>query len=250
MTSLNAQLEHVEKFFDTKYVLQGVDIVFVPGQITVIIGPSGCGKSTILRLLLGLQRPDAGRVLVDGRDLATFRRADWFAYREQLGMVFQSAALFDSLTIIENVAFALLEHAKLAPAESYRIAEEKLRLVGLKDQGNLRPGELSGGMQKRVAIARAIARDPALVLYDEPTTGLDPITSTVIEDLIVLLTRQLGVTSIVVTHQLSTIFRTADRVVMLLNGKIIGEGSPAGLRESTDPRIRGFLRGEVPPGWV
>ncbi len=248
--SMQVQLVGVEKRFGPKRVLEGVDIAFAPGKITVVIGPSGCGKSTILRLLLGLQRPDAGRVLVDGQDLAIFKEPDWMAYRERIGMVFQSGALFDSMPIGRNVGFALQEHTKLPREEIDRIAEDKLRLVGLAGQAQLRPSELSGGMQKRVAIARAIARDPGMVLYDEPTTGLDPITSTVIEDLIVSVAKQTGATSIVVTHQLSTIFRTADRIVMLLAGVVLGEGTPDELKASPDPRIRGFLSGTVPDGWA
>lgn len=247
---MQVQLSGVTKRFGDKHVLEGVDIGFEPGKITVVIGPSGCGKSTILRLLLGLQKPDLGRVLVDGQDLSTFDEKDWLAYREKMGMVFQSAALFDSLSIRRNVGFALAEHTKLSRDEIDRIADDKLRQVGLSGQGNLKPSEISGGMQKRVGIARAIARDPSLVLYDEPTTGLDPITSTVIEDLIVSVAKQTGATSIVVTHQLSTIFRTADRIVMLLGGVVIGEGAPDEMKHSPDPRIRGFLSGEVPDGWV
>lgn len=247
---MHVELRGVAKAFGPKHVLRGVDITFPPGKITVVIGPSGCGKSTILKLLLGLQKPDEGKVVVDGEDIARFKEKDWLEYRSRMGMVFQSAALFDSLSIAENVGFALSEHGRLPKAEIAQIAEEKLRLVGLKGQGHLRPGEISGGMQKRVGIARAIARDPALVLYDEPTTGLDPITSTVIEDLIVDVAKRTGATSIVVTHQLSTIFRTADRIVMLFQGLVLGQGSPDEMKDSPDPTIRGFLRGEVPPGWV
>lgn len=247
---MHVELRGVDKAFGPKHVLRGVDIVFPPGKITVVIGPSGCGKSTVLKLLLGLQKPDSGKVVVDGEDIALFREKAWMEYRSRMGMVFQSAALFDSLTIAENVGFALAEQGSLPKAEISGIAEEKLRLVGLKGQGHLRPNEISGGMQKRVGIARAIARDPALVLYDEPTTGLDPITSTVIEDLIVDVAKSTGATSIVVTHQLSTIFRTADRIVMLFQGKVLGQGTPDEMKDSPDATIRGFLRGEVPPGWV
>ncbi|MBM3269656.1 MAG: ABC transporter ATP-binding protein [Candidatus Sericytochromatia bacterium] len=244
------ELRNVTKSFGPKHVLRGVSTVFPPGQNTVVIGPSGCGKSTVLKLLLGLQKPDEGQVVVDEKDLATFSERDWQEYRSRMGMVFQGAALFDSLSIAQNVAFGLTEHTRKPKAEILEIAEEKLRLVGLKGQGHLRPSEISGGMQKRAGIARAIARDPELVLYDEPTTGLDPITSTVIEDLIVDVARRTGATSIVVTHQLSTIFRTAARIVMLFEGRVLGEGSPEELRDSPNPTIRGFLRGEVPPGWV
>jgi phospholipid/cholesterol/gamma-HCH transport system ATP-binding protein len=244
------ELRQVTKSFGPKHVLRGVSTRFPPGKTTVVIGPSGCGKSTVLKLLLGLNKPDEGQIVVDGEDIATFGEKQWQAYRSRMGMVFQSAALFDSLTIAENVGFGLAEHTKLPRADIMAIAEEKLRLVGLKGQGHLRPNEISGGMQKRVGIARAIARDPALVLYDEPTTGLDPITSTVIEDLMVNVAESTGATSIIVTHQLSTIFRTASRIVMLFEGRVLGEGTPDELKDSENPTIRGFLRGEVPPGWV
>ena len=247
---LAVRLEAVEKHFGPKSVLRGVDMDFEPGKITVVIGPSGCGKSTVLRLLLGLMKPDAGRVIVGGEDLAGYREKEWDAFRTRIGMVFQAAALFDSLSIADNVAFGLKEHTKLPRAEMAAIAEAKLRQVGLRDQGHLKPSEISGGMQKRVGIGRAIARDPALVLYDEPTTGLDPITSTVIEDLIMSVAKDTGATSVVVTHQLSTIFRTADNIVMLFEGLVLGQGSPDEMKESPDARIRGFLRGEVPPGWT
>lgn len=247
---MHIELRAVSKSFGPKAVLRRVDLDVPPGQITVVIGPSGCGKSTILKLLLGLQHPDEGQVVVDGQNLGDFGEQEWLAYRGRMGMVFQSGALFDSLTLLDNVAFALSEHSRL-PAEQIRlIAEEKLRSVGLSGQGQLRPSEISGGMQKRVAIARAIARDPGLVLYDEPTTGLDPVMSTIVEDLIVDVAKRMSATSIVVTHQLSTIFRTASRIVMLYQGSVLGEGQSDEMKESANPIIRGFLAGEIPPGWV
>ncbi|MBU6429906.1 MAG: ATP-binding cassette domain-containing protein, partial [Cyanobacteria bacterium REEB65] len=170
--SLAIELVGVHKCFGAKEVLRGVDLAIAPGQTTVLIGPSGCGKSTVLRLLLGLETPDEGRILVAGEDLATFGESQWLAYRHKVGMVFQSSALFDSLSIRRNVGFALREHTKLDAAEVDAIAEDKLTSVGLAGQGHLRPGDVSGGMKKRVAIARAIACEPELVLYDEPTTGL------------------------------------------------------------------------------
>ena len=217
---------------------------FPPAQISVIIGPSGCGKSTILRLLLGLIRPDEGAIFVGDQDVTRYSPSQWERLRESVGMVFQSAALFDSMTVGENVAFVLREHTPMSEAEQQRIVREKLEVVGLGGTENLYPTELSGGMQKRVAIARAIVRNPALILYDEPTTGLDPVTSTIIEDLIVRVAKESGATSVVVTHQLSTIFRTADRITMLHKGRVLESGTPEEMQTSRDPLVSGFLRGE------
>lgn len=240
-------LDGISKAFGSKQVLKGVTMDFPPAQISVIIGPSGCGKSTILRLLLGLIRPDEGGIFSAGQDLTRFSPAEWERMRESVGMVFQSAALFDSMTVGENVAFVLREHTHMDAAERERIVKEKLEVVGLAGTENLYPTELSGGMQKRVAIARAIVRNPALILYDEPTTGLDPVTSTIIEDLIVRVAKESGATSVVVTHQLSTIFRTADRIIMLHQGRVLQSGTPEEMKASTNPLVSGFLRGE--PGY-
>lgn len=248
--SLALEVQGLEKAFGTKPILRGVDCQFPPARISVVIGPSGCGKSTLLRLLMGLMSPDAGAIFCEGEDLTRMDAARWAAFRHQVGMVFQSAALFDSMTVGENVGFALREHTSTSDPEIRAIVEEKLAVVGLAGTADLYPSELSGGMQKRVAIARAIARDPKLLLYDEPTTGLDPVTSTVIEDLIVSLARQTGATFLVVTHQLSTIFRTADSIVMLHQGKVVGSGSPEAFRTSSDPLISSFLRGGPSPGEV
>jgi ABC-type transport system involved in resistance to organic solvents, ATPase component len=237
-------LDRISKAFGPKQVLNGVSMDFPPGQISVIIGPSGCGKSTILRLLLGLIRPDEGSVFVGEKDVTRNSAPEWERLRESVGMVFQSAALFDSMTVGENVAFVLREHTQMSEAERMRIVKEKLEVVGLAGTENLYPTELSGGMQKRVAIARAIVRNPSLVLYDEPTTGLDPVTSTIIEDLIVRVARESGATSVVVTHQLSTIFRTADRITMLHKGRVLESGTPEEMKASQDPLVSGFLRGE------
>lgn len=239
-------LDRITKAFGPKQVLRGVSMDFPPGQISVIIGPSGCGKSTILRLLLGLIPPDEGGIFVNERDATRFSPAEWEKFRESVGMVFQSAALFDSMTVGENVSFVLREQTRMPAAEMSRIVAEKLAVVGLAGTEHLYPTELSGGMQKRVAIARAIVRNPALILYDEPTTGLDPVTSTVIEDLIVRVAKESGATSVVVTHQLSTIFRTADRITMLHQGRVLESGTPEEMKASQDPLVSGFLRGEPP----
>ncbi|MNX69749.1 putative ABC transporter ATP-binding protein [compost metagenome] len=237
-------IDAIEKAFGPKPILRGVSCEFPAGRTSVVIGPSGCGKSTLLRMLIGLVTPDAGAIYCNGEDLTRLDARGWSRFRHGVGMVFQSAALFDSMTVAENVGFSLREHTPLTDAEIREVAEAKLAVVGLAGTGDAYPSELSGGMQKRVAIARAIARDPQLILYDEPTTGLDPITSTVIEDLIVRISRETRATSIVVTHQLSTIFRTADRITMFHKGKVVGSGTPDEMRQTTDPTIASFLSGD------
>ncbi len=248
--ALHLTLDGLEKSFGPKPVLRGVTCEFEAGRSTVVIGPSGCGKSTILRMIMGLMKPDTGAIFCNGEDLTRLSPEDWVTFRHQVGMVFQSAALFDSMTVGENVGFALREHTVLTDEEIRATVEEKLAVVGLTGTSHLFPSELSGGMQKRVSIARAIARNPALILYDEPTTGLDPITSTIIEDLIVRIAQQTRATSIVVTHQLSTIFRTGERIVMLHQGKVVGAGTPAEMQNSTEPIISSFLRGDPGPGAI
>jgi len=238
-------IQQLHKYFGSKHVLKGVDLTFEQGQKTVVIGPSGCGKSTILRLILYLLRPDQGQILVDNQDIGELSAHALDEYRLQIGMMFQSAALFDSLKVWENVGFMLLEKTKMSRAEVKKIAEEKLSLVGLDGSADLYPAELSGGMQKRVGIARAIARDPKILLYDEPTAGLDPVTSTVIEDLINQMQERTGGISIIVTHQLSTIFRTADVITMFYEGKILDTGTPQHMRDSDNETVRNFLEGKV-----
>ncbi|MEB3284991.1 MAG: ATP-binding cassette domain-containing protein [Candidatus Sericytochromatia bacterium] len=230
--------------FGPRKILQGINLTFSPGQTSVVIGPSGCGKSTVLRLVAGLLKPTRGRVWVNDRDITQLNEREMKAYRQQLGFVFQAGALFDSMTIGENVAFPISEHARVPQAELDRIVGEKLTRVNLPGLEHLYPANLSGGMQKRVSLARAIARDPGTILYDEPTTGLDPITSTVIENLIVGLTHDTQATSIVVTHQHSTIY-CGDTITMLYQGQVVGSGTPAEMRASQIPLIRNFLDGIV-----
>lgn len=239
------RVENLKKRFGKKQVLQGIDFTFQDAQTTVVIGPSGCGKSTILRLILGLLRPDEGSIWLNDVDVLNLSPKELEAYRSQIGMVFQSAALFDSLKVWENVGFTLLENTKQSRAEIKKIAEEKLELVGLAGSADLFPAELSGGMQKRVGIARAIARDPQILFYDEPTTGLDPVTSTVIEDLINTLQERIQGISIVVTHQLSTIFRTADMISMFYEGRVLDSGTPDEMKQSENETVRNFLEGKV-----
>ena len=241
---MHLSVTNLSKSFGAKAILTGVSCEFPAGETSVIIGPSGCGKSTLLRMLIGLLTPDAGSIAADDQELTTFDAVRWMACRHRVGMVFQSAALFDSMSVGENVGFALREHGALPDGTIREVVEEKLAVVGLAGTADAYPSELSGGMQKRAAIARAIAVNPELILYDEPTTGLDPITSTVIEDLIVDIAHRTGATSIVVTHQLSTIQRTADHITMLHQGRVIGTGRPDEILHSENPVISAFLRGE------
>jgi phospholipid/cholesterol/gamma-HCH transport system ATP-binding protein len=241
------RLEDVSVRFDSRLVLDSVTMEFQAGRTSVVIGPSGCGKSTVLRLVSGLLKPTSGRVWVDDLDITALNSEALTDYRLKLGFLFQAGALFDSMTVGENVAFPLSEHEKLPQATLEKVVEEKLGVVNLPGTEALFPANLSGGMQKRVSLARAIARNPQVILYDEPTTGLDPVTSTVIEDLIVKITKDTGATSIVVTHQLSTIARTADNVTMLFKGHVIGTGTAEELKNSPEPLIRDFLAGHVTP---
>lgn len=224
-------------------VLRGVSLRLYQGETLLIAGRSGSGKSTILKLILRLLVPDRGRVEVRGRDVTRFSFREAQAYRRRIGMVFQDAALFDSMTIYENVAFPLREHTSLGEAEIERIVRERLGFVDLDPDRVMPqlPGELSGGMRKRVGIARAIATDPDIVLYDEPTAGLDPIAVSTILRLIRKLQRELGVSSIVVTHDLRAGFRVASRVNMLRDGRIVFDGTPEEMAVSDDPYLRAFL---------
>jgi len=239
------ELVDVYKKFGSKTVLDGVTTKLEEGKTTVLIGPSGCGKSTILRIILRLIEADSGEIIVDGEDLLKYSPSKMDLFRTRIGMVFQSAALFDSLTIWENVGFALLERENLKPEKVREIASEKLKIVGLEGSEDLYPSELSGGMQKRAAIARAIAHDPDIIFYDEPTTGLDPITSTLIENLIKELQVKTKKTSIIVTHQHSTIFRTSDIITMFYKGKVYFTGTPDEIKNTNDELIRNFIEGRV-----
>jgi phospholipid/cholesterol/gamma-HCH transport system ATP-binding protein len=233
------------KRFGEKAVLRGVELAVESGESIVVMGRSGCGKSVLLKHLVGLLEPDEGGVRVDGAEVARLSRRKLFELRMRFGMVFQGSALFDSFTVAENVGLGLREHTALSEEEIARVCEEKLRMVGLEGVSALSPAELSGGMKKRVAFARAIAMDPECVLYDEPTTGLDPIMADVINTLIVKLKRELGITSIVVTHDLASAYRVADRIAMLHEGRIIFDGTPDQVRRADDPIVRQFVEGRA-----
>jgi phospholipid/cholesterol/gamma-HCH transport system ATP-binding protein len=242
------ELVSIVKDFNSHRVLNGVNLKVKKGETLAVIGPSGCGKSTLLRLIIGLFPPTSGRVMVAGREISTLDREELNELRQHIGMVFQSSALFDSLTVGENVAFGLREHSRLSEKEIVSIVAEKLELVGLKGTERLMPAELSGGMQKRVSLARALATSPQMILYDEPTTGLDPISATSIENLIIDLHQMLKVTAVVVTHMMSTVYHISSRIAMLHDGKLIEAGTPEQTKASTDPTIREFITGGLSAG--
>lgn len=242
------KLVNVSMGFRNKKVLQNINLEIAAGETMVIIGPSGSGKSTILRLIIGLLKPVAGEIWVNGREVSQMSEPDLNVIRQKMGMVFQYSALFDSMSVAENVAFGLRQHTELPEEEIARIVRRKLRMVGLAGQENVMPNELSGGMKKRVSLARAIAVSPQIVLYDEPTAGLDPIMSTTIDRLICSTKRHLKATSVVVTHHMSSAFNIADRIAMIYKGRIIEVGTVDEIKESENPVVQQFIHGWVNPG--
>ena len=238
-------LRHVSKRFGRLVVLDDLSLAVERGKCLVVIGPSGTGKSVLLKHIVGLISPDRGEVWYDGRRIDGLPQAQLMRLRTDFGFLFQMGALFDSMTVAENVAFPMTEHSARRPAEVRAAAEAKLAMVGLPGSGAKMPMEMSGGQRKRVALARAIAMDPKVILYDEPTTGLDPIRSDVINELIIKLQRELNVTSVVVTHDMQSAMKVADRIVMLTGGRIVFDGTAEQLRASTDPVVRRFVVGEA-----
>lgn len=235
----------VHKSFGENRVLAGINLTVHEAETMVIIGRSGCGKSVFLKHIIGLMKPDAGTITVDGRDVTKMKGQELNDVRRKFGMVFQGSALFDSLTVGENVGFFLYEYSGLSPEEIADVVDEKLRLVGLENISDMNPAELSGGMKKRVSLARALAHDPQIVLYDEPTTGLDPIMADVINDLIIKMDEQLDVTSIVVTHDMASAYKIADRIAMMYGGKIIALGAPDDIKHSHDVYVQQFINGSA-----
>lgn len=232
----------LHKSFDGHAVLNGVHLEIPKGKVTVILGPSGTGKTVLMRHLIGLTRPDWGHVYLEGVEINTLSEQKLNEIRKRFGMLFQSGALFDSLTVAENVAFPLLEHTSLSPREVDEKVRMKLKLVGLEGAGPKMPAELSGGMRKRVGLARAIALEPEIILYDEPTTGLDPLTTETINQLILDMQRKLAITSVIISHDIESTFAVADRVAMLHDGKILDQGTPEEFRRSSSPFIQEFLQ--------
>ncbi|MEK7466044.1 MAG: ABC transporter ATP-binding protein [Planctomycetota bacterium] len=239
------EVRDLRKSLGGKEVLKGVNLTVLKGEALVIIGGSGCGKSVLLKHILGLFKPDSGSIQIEGQDITRLHERDLFTVRQRFGMLFQGAALFDSMTVAENVSFSLDEHSKKSASEKREIVQKKLAIVGLKDVENKYPAELSGGMKKRVALARAIAADPDFLLYDEPTTGLDPIMSDVINELIVKLKKALKVTSIIVTHDMASARKVADRMAMLDGGVIIYHDTPENTFASDNDVVRRFVEGKA-----
>jgi len=237
------EIRGLTKAFGAKSVLEGVDLDVESGETVVVLGPSGTGKSVLLKHILGLLEPDAGSIKVDGVEIVGLGEDALDEVRKRFGMLFQGAALFDSMTVEENVALPLRVHTKMRSTEIAARVKERLEWVGLKDVEGLKPASLSGGMRKRVGLARAIVMDPAFILYDEPTTGLDPIMADVIDDLIRSMQRRLGGTSIVVTHDLRSAFTVGDRIAMLVRGRIIHVGTVDEVKNSRDPMVRQFIEG-------
>ncbi|MBI5966513.1 MAG: ABC transporter ATP-binding protein [Deltaproteobacteria bacterium] len=238
-------VKEVYKSFGQNHVLCGLNLEVKCGESMVVIGGSGTGKSVLIKCIIGLLHHDRGEIYVDGQEISHLKEEEWNELRKKFGMLFQRDALFDSMSVWENVGFALRRHTDLSDEEIKATAMEKLKLVGMQNVENLMPAELSGGMRKRVALARAIAMEPAILLYDEPTTGLDPIMANVINDLIVSMREKLDVTSIAITHDMVSANRIADRIAMLYKGKIIEVGTPDDIKASSNPIVQQFIRGEV-----
>ncbi len=236
------EITDLHKSFGNKKVLSGVNFTINKGETVVIIGQSGCGKSVLIKHIVGLLTPDEGKVMVEGKTVHELSLKELYELRKKFGFLFQGAALFDSMTVEENVSLPLIETFSYSKQEIRKVVEEKLELVGLKNVLNLKPAELSGGMKKRVGLARALVTNPDYILYDEPTTGLDPIMSDSIDLLIKDLSDKLNVTSVVVTHDMYSVKNVADRVAMMHQGKIYFNGSPEDLINSTDKVISDFVR--------
>jgi phospholipid/cholesterol/gamma-HCH transport system ATP-binding protein len=237
------EINDLNKNFGVKQVLRGVNLTIESGETIVIIGRSGCGKSVLIKHIVGLLEPDSGFVKVESKIVNDLPQKELYELRKNFGFLFQGSALFDSMTVEENVAFPLVESKNgFSKSEVTNIVNEKLELVGLEEILNLKPSELSGGMKKRVALARALVTDPSYIIYDEPTTGLDPIMSDSIDNLIKDLSNKLKVTSIVVTHDMYSVKNVADRVAMMHNGIIYFTGKPEELIDSTDKVIQDFIR--------
>jgi len=246
MSDAKIELRNVHKRFGSKVVLDGINLTVPKGQSLVVIGGSGTGKSVMIKCVLGIIRPDRGEIFVDGKNVLKMDQGQREAVLRKFGMLFQGAALFDSLAVWENVAFGLIQGRRMKRKAAREIAIEKLAKVGLGPEvGELYPAELSGGMQKRVGLARAIAADPEIIFFDEPTTGLDPITADVINELIVDRVKDLGATTLSITHDMSSVRKIADRVAMIYKGKIIWEGPRDRIDDSGNDYVDQFIHGRA-----
>ncbi len=239
------EIVDLHKSFNGNHVLRGLNLKIETGETMVIIGRSGGGKSILLKHIIGILKPDSGKILIDSANVFDISDEEINHFRMQIGMLFQGAALFDSLSVKENIGFSLYEHTHLANDEIDRRVKDKLKMVGLTGIEDLMPAELSGGMKKRVGLARAICTEPKIILYDEPTTGLDPIMADAINDLIIRMRKELKITSIVVTHDMTSAYKVGTRISMLYEGKIVGTGTPDEIRNSKDPLIQQFITGSA-----
>ncbi len=239
------QIQGLKKSFEQHAVLDGIDLHVEKGETRVIIGGSGEGKSVLLKIIIGLLEPDEGTIILRGIRADYSNRHSLQKVRKFVGMLFQSSALFDSMSVRGNVGFALDENSLLTPSQIDSIVQEKLDLVNHEEVEEMTHAELSGGMKKRVSLARALAANPEIMLYDEPTTGLDPINADAINNLIIDLQRKLSVTSLVVTHDIKSACKVADRISMLYRGKIIATGTPQDIKRSSDPYVRQFIAGQA-----
>ncbi len=243
MSLILLEVQNLCKSFNGQKVLDSVNLQIQKGESIVVIGQSGGGKSVLLKHLMFLMEPDEGKVIFDGIDTSELKSSETTQLRKRMGMLFQSAALFDSMSVAENVGLSLKESRKFSQSEIDYIVHEKLEMVGMSEAVEKFPSELSGGMRKRVGLARAIAADPEVLLYDEPTTGLDPITGDLINELIVELSEKLKITSVAVTHDMASAFKIADRILMLYGGKIYFEGNPEAIRQTDNAVVRQFISG-------
>ncbi|TXD43649.1 ATP-binding cassette domain-containing protein [Lujinxingia vulgaris] len=241
------EFRDIYKSFGNNHVLRGVSVTVQSGQVFFVIGQSGAGKSVLVKHLVGLIRPDQGRVLLDGVDVTDFKEKEFFPIRKRCAMVFQNSTLFDSMTLQENVALPIRKHLGVTVEEAGEMALEKLKLVGMQRHADRFPADFGDGMRKKVAIARALTLDPEFVIFDEPTTGIDPISAAMVDKLIRHLSDALGVTSIVISHDLRSIFGIADRIAMLYKGKLILDGSQQAFKESDNPIVQQFIKG-LPDG--
>lgn len=239
------ELQEVHLSFGEKEILAGIDLSIQPRERLVVIGQSGGGKSTLLRLILGILKPSAGSVQFKGLEVSRMGRRRLNKMRQKMGMVYQYSALISSLSVRDNLALPLEELTEKSPGEIDEIVMHKLELVGMADARDKMPAELSGGMRKRVGLARGIIMDPELILYDEPSAGLDPVTSTVVDELIISLSEKIGATSIIVTHEMESAFRIATRMAMLYQGRVIAEDTPAVFKHHPDPIVAQFISGDT-----
>jgi phospholipid/cholesterol/gamma-HCH transport system ATP-binding protein len=239
------EIRDLHKSFADKKVLQGVDLDIETGQTTTVIGGSGSGKSVLFKHIIGLMKPDAGTILVDGEDITKMKESDLYGMVAKFGLVFQSGALFDSMSVGKNVAFGIHNKKDMTAADLDAVIEHSLNQVGLSDVTHLLPAELSGGMKKRVAIARVIAKKPQIIMFDEPTTGLDPIMADIINDLIIKVTDNKGITSIVITHDMTSAYKISDKIAVLYEGRIIETGSPDEIRKTNNAVVRQFIEGKA-----